>query len=99
MQGYLTTQRNPSVYFTGVKVTVHLFLIAAYSFKSSRSVECRVLTSQPTPARVCWEKSLCKKFKLCAGSGDSSTWDQPEPSTTLYIVERELACLCYHSLH
>jgi len=36
-------------------------------------------------------KSLCAKtFKSC---GDSSTRDQPEPSTTLYIVERELACM------
>ena len=58
-------------------------------------MECRVLTSQPTPARVCGEagKSLCAKtFKSCVGSSDSSTRDQPEPSVTLYIVERELAC-------
>ena len=45
-------------------------------------------------------KSLCAKtFKSCVGSGDASTRDQPEPSTTLYIVECELACLaclCYH---
>ena len=65
-------------------------------------MECRVLTSQPTPARVCGEMSLCKTFKSCVGSGDSSTRDQPKPSTTLYIVERKLACfacLCYHPFH
>jgi len=65
-------------------------------------VECRVLTSQPTPARVCGGKSLWKTIKSCVGSGDSSTRDQPKPSTTLYIVERELACfacLCYHPFH
>jgi len=48
-------------------------------------------------------KSLCAKtFKSCVGSGDSSTRDQPEPSNTLYHVERELArfaCLCYHPLY
>jgi len=48
-------------------------------------------------------QSLCAKtFKSCVGSGESSTRDQPEPPTTLYIVERELACfacLCYHLLH
>ena len=36
------------------------------------------------------------------GSGDSSTRDQPEPSTTLHIGERELACfacLCYLPFH
>jgi len=48
-------------------------------------------------------RSLCAKtFKSCVSSGDSSTRDQPEPSTTLYIVEHELACfacLCYHPLH
>ena len=45
---------------------------------------------------------LCAKtFKSCVGSGDSSTRDEPESSTTLYIVERELACfacLCQHPL-
>ena len=46
----------------GIKVTLRFFLVAAYSFKSSRSVECRVLTSQLTPARVCGEKSLCKNI-------------------------------------
>ena len=43
-----------------------------------------------------------KTFKSCVGSGDSNTRDQLEPSTTLYIVERELACfacLCHHPLH
>ena len=48
-------------------------------------------------------KSLyAKTFKSWIGSGDSSTRDQPEPWTTLYIVERELACfacLWYHPLH
>jgi len=99
VQGYLTMQRNPSVYFTGDWGHSAFFLVAACSFKSSRSVECRVLTSQPKPARVCG-KSLCAKtFKSCVSSGDSSTRDQPEPSTTLYIVVRELACSCYHPLH
>ena len=27
-------------------------------------MECRVLTSQPTPARVCGEKSLCKNIQI-----------------------------------
>ena len=43
---------------------MRFFLVAAYSFKSSRSVECRVLTSPPTPARVCGEKSLCKNIEI-----------------------------------
>ena len=47
-------------------------------------------------------KVFVQKHLNRVGSGDSSTRDQPEPSTTLYIVERELAyfaCLCYHQLH
>ena len=47
--------------------------------------------------------NLCAKtFKSCVGSADSSTRDQPEPSTTLYIAERVLACfacLCHHPFH
>ena len=94
--------KSECLFYWGFKVTVRFFLVTAYSIKSSRSVECRVLTSQPSPARVCGGSLCAKTFKSCVGSGDSSTRDQPEPSTSLYIVSRQLACfacLCYHPFH
>ena len=57
------------------------FLVATCSFKSSRYVECRVLTSQPTPARDCGDKSLCKNIQIMCRqcrfqhSGSTSAFD------------------------
>ena len=91
--------KSECLFYWGLRSQSVFILVAAYSFKSSRSVGCRVLTSQPTPARG--GKVFVQKH-LSHVSADSSTRDQPEPLTTLYIVERELACfacLCYHPLH
>ena len=64
VQGYLTRNEIRVSILLGIEFTVRFYLVAAYSFESSRSVECRVLTSQPTPARVCGGKSLCKKILI-----------------------------------
>ena len=59
-------------------------------------------TNTSTCLRGKVQKHCAKTCKSCVGSGDSSTRDQSESSTTLYIVERELACfacLCYHPFY
>ena len=99
VQGYLTTQRNPSVCFTGD----YAYFLSCRLLIQIESV-CRMPSvDKSTNTSTCLRGKVCAKtFKSCVGSGDSSTQDKPEPLTTLYIVERELACfacLCYHSLH
>jgi len=98
-----TWQRNEiRVYILlGIKDTVHFFscrlLIQIEPVCGMPSVD------KSTNTSTCLRGNLCAKtYKSCVGSGDSSTRDQPEPSTPLYIVERGLACfvcLCSHPLH
>ena len=87
----------------GIKVTGHFgfeFPFTYLNWMGLWSAECWQLNQHQ---HVFAGQSLCAKtFKSCVGSGDSSTWDKPECSTALYIVERELACfasLCHHPLH
>ena len=57
------TTKSECLFYRGLRSQC-IFFVAAYSFKLSRSVECRLLTSQPTPARVCGEMSLCKNIYI-----------------------------------
>ena len=86
----------------GIKVIVRFFSchlrIQIESVCGMPSVDNLTNTSTCLRGKVFVQKT----FKSYVGSGDSSTRDQPEPSTTLYIVELELACfacLCHHPLH
>ena len=67
------------------------------------SCESRFLWKNGSYSRTTWRTFAYHRLGTPGvRSGDSNAEDQPESSTTVYIVERELACfvcLCHQPLH